>query len=143
MNTVSIEVAKELYELGWRKETTFVIIDGTDEVFYRETIEGVVFEIYKHYNAPQLHEILEVLPDQITIFDKKRNGFEGRSHYWLFYKMNVDEEMNHTNYGLYHIDYSNALSRDTLEGSEFLDKNPHDAAAKLLIWCIKNKFVTL
>lgn len=47
MNTVSIEVAKELYELGWRKEchnfligTTIYCSDLWDRKFYNEPYRG-------------------------------------------------------------------------------------------------------
>lgn len=123
MNTVSIEVAKELYELGWRKKCLFSSLKG-GEAYCNTMDDNEILNICEDYfYMPQFHEIIELLPklpyqgitadplaSQDVIFAKTESGYAIR-----FTQSDI-----------------------------FVNKtNPHDAAAKLLIWAIKNKFVTL
>ena len=138
-NCVSIEVAKELYELGWRRVGIFVY-DNEEKT---ENIQGNQYfkgeyklkelrDIKRMHEdiipAPQLHEILDLLPYII----KKDDGAK-----YSFYYLHMDEEMDKR----YRFVYENIIYG--LFGRSDWNENPHDAAAKLLIWCIKNKFVTL
>lgn len=118
-NTVSLEVAKELFEIGWRKECGFFYFKEeiyTSELWDRRETNGEYIE------APQLHEILDSLPYKISI--------EAAN---VFFKMEIFEDD-------YRIGY---YEFDQYPWGEQISENPHDAAAKLLIWCVKNNYVTL
>lgn len=126
-NTVSIEVAKQLKEAGWRKRTYFCytrlhesssMFDDNVEVnnYYVESVDTSRGGWFAY--APQLHEILDELPklpyqgsavdplaSQDVIFAKTESGYAIRF----------------------------------TQSSIFVSKNnPHDAAALLWIWCVKN-----
>lgn len=147
LQTVSLEVAKKIFETGWRKRTYFEYdcsgAQGGD--YYPDPRPD--YDLKQSYirskpplKAPQFHEILEELPDQITVLDKKAGSY---NHYWLFYKMNVDAEMNHAKNGFYYMDYSNYLARENLKGSCHSSNNMHDLAALLWIWCVDNGYISL
>lgn len=129
MNTVSLEVAKELFEIGYDKNTQFEYdlpgFQGAD--YYPDP--RINYPIKQSYirpkpvlRAPQIHEILDSLPYMISIGTKN-----------VFFKMEIFEDD-------YRIGY---YEFDQHPWGEQISENPHDAAAKLLIWCIKNNYVTL
>lgn len=138
MNTVSIEVAKELYELGWKRAGIFVY-DNEEKIeniqanqyFKGEYKLKELRDVKRMHediiHAPQLHEILEVLPGCIQT-EKTPNTD--------FYYLTIGKDD-----GYYVINYENLDCKS--RGESEWNTNPHDTAAKLLIWCIKNKFVTL
>lgn len=129
-NTVSLEVAKKLKEAGWRKETYFMYFienyhNRGKEVLVQCTpgIESLGdYPEYSNIAAPQLHDLLEELPYKISI---------GTAN--IFFKMDIFEDN-------YHIGY---YEFGEYPWGEQINENPHDAAAKLLIWCVKNNYITL
>lgn len=130
MNTVSLEVGKELFELGWRKECGFFYFKEkiyTSELFDRRETNGEYIE------AQQLHEILEVLEIHhnlgVPTIGKCNSGDEYNA-YFIHWRSVWEEHKFH-----------HLLDNNTVPMC--LSKNPHDAAAKLLIWCIKNNYVTI
>lgn len=140
-NTVSLEVAKELFELGWKKETLLYyghklaliheMRDGqmmTENSYFMSPVELVCLQdntqMYRtKFSAPQFHEIIELLP---------KLPYQGTAIDPLAYQ---DVIFAKTESG-----YAIRFSQSDI----FVSKtNPHDAAAQLLIWCVKNQFVTL
>lgn len=116
--TVSLELAKELFELGWKKKTYFALV----KIASVYTIQRSDMPFDDVIPAPQLHEILDVLPYKISI---------GTAN--VFFKMEIFEDD-------YRIGY---YEFNEYPWGEQISENPHDAAAQLLIWCVKNNFVTL
>jgi len=142
--TCSAKLAKELHELGWRKETTFYYgnkltlikemregqMMGENSYFMSPRLEVICsqneFQMYRaKFSAPQFHEIVEVLPFRI-------------GEYFLEFSKDGYEVSKET---FYDARYQEVFAGPCLRFEE--NKNPHNAAAKLLVWCIKNKFVTL
>lgn len=122
-NTVSLEVAKELKELGWKKKCYWFYGDNEGEfVIYNSSMycrDGNSNDL----ESPQLHEIIELLPklpyqgtaadplaSQDVIFAKTEAGYAIRFS-------QSDIFVNRT--------------------------NPHDAAALLWIWCVKEGHISL
>lgn len=126
-NTVSLEVAKKLKEAGWKKETIFHWAkDGEQDEDIAEWIiqysEDDSLTCWESWNAPQIHEILEELPDQIE--DEK----------WGWYGLNLYQ------YGGEYTAYYQS-HEDPLKGTTHCGENPHDACALLWIWCKENKYI--
>lgn len=133
MNTVSLDVAKELQALGWKKQTYFCWTRlHESSSYFDDNIESNNFYIepidisrggFVAY-APQLHEILELLPGELENEE-------------CVYSLTVDKDEKD-----YMVSYDDLYGDKSIGHSEW-NKNPHDAAAKLLIWCVKNNYITL
>lgn len=132
-NTVSLEVAQELHDIGWRKHCNFLVYTSIEQngnkivcMEDKFALSAMALGDIKDGGAglwlPQLHEILEVLPYMISI---------GTAN--IFFKMEIFEDD-------YRIGY---YKFGEYPRGEQISKNPHDAAAQLLIWCVKNNYVTL
>jgi hypothetical protein len=124
--TVSLEVAKQLKEAGWKKETYFHYDSNMSGEYnaYPSQRGGIQLGYFRQVptlKAPQLHEILEELPKlpymgrsidplaaQDVIFAKTESGYAVR-----FTQSSIFVSQN----------------------------NPHDAAALLWIWW-KNNFTS-
>lgn len=123
-NTVSLEVAKKLKEAGWEKKCYWFYGDNEGEfVIYNSSMycrDGNSNDL----ESPQLHEILEELPATLTV---DGIDFDLKMIKQLWEDLIITYEFYYESIGF--IPTPNV--------------NPHDAAAKLLIWAVENKFVTL
>lgn len=139
-NTVSLEVAKKLKDTGWESHTYFEYdlpgYAGAD--YYPDP--RINYPIKQSYirpkpvlPAPQLHEILEVLEIHYNLGVPtvgKCNGGDEYNAYFIHWRSVWGEHKFH-----------HLLDNNTVPMC--LSENPHDAAAKLLIWCVKNNYITL
>lgn len=136
-NHVSIQIAKELYQLGWRKHCNFLVYtsiqEGGDKIICMEdkfALSGMALGDIKDDGTgnwlPQLHEILPLLPESFYCFT---NGFKKT------YVLGMDKSVKG-----FRCFYADIESNECLVN--YTDKNPHDAAAKLLMWYVKNHHVT-
>lgn len=136
-NTVSLDVAKELFELGWKHETLLVYIGEPQPISrvpeYRLGFTKAYSHLANDIYAPQIHEILEVLEIHYNLGVPtvgKCNGGDEYNAYFIHWRSVWGEHKFH-----------HLLDNNTVPMC--LSENPHDAAAKLLIWCVKNNYITL
>lgn len=126
MNTVSLEVAKKLKEAGWEKKSLFCSQKNKEHLFLLKTVQAHndYFPVKRKdiLVRPQLHEILEELPDKIT---------HGTAN--MFLKVEKFED----DYIVGYYEFSE------YPWGEQKNENPHDAASLLWIWCVENGYISL
>jgi len=126
--TVSLEIAKQLKEVGWSKRCLYAY--ETSPLMRGSTFiqdEDYKSTSYKpsHVQAPMLHEILEELPKKIIIDENEYllsilYHFEGDGEFEVAYM----DELFH-NYKF------------------FSGENPQDTCALLWLWAVKEGYITL
>lgn len=131
-NTVSLEVAQLLKENGWEQDAwkgkQYCVgywEKEWDILCCMNCIED--FNDYEFINAPQLHDILDELPEYV---DKPDTGGYDYKRYFL----SIEKED-----GTYCACYDNDVFESIL--FDFTDPNPHNAAALLWIELKKNNFL--
>jgi len=129
---VSLELAKRMKELGWKKETYFYWINISDE---RNTWDIVDYyhrglKILKSYIAPFFAEIWEELPMTIEKQVDDRLGFFDLT----MIKNNKNETII--------VYFSEILKRRLREGNKpCFDINPAEAAGEMWCWLVENKYL--
>jgi hypothetical protein len=143
MKTIEFETAKKLDELGvkknayfvwfidnynWENEQTLGIIDIYNEAIFDMDLNPDTIvprtEIKGYYPAYTLDEILEMLPRRI----KDNYG------YCFLIIGKIDDQGIGLSYSRIPVADGHII--------EFRGKNPAEAAAQLLIWCIENNYIT-
>jgi hypothetical protein len=130
--TVSPEIGKELMDAGFPQNTIYFCDTTTNMVLNREMHieETNKTETYR-VALPTSEEILELLPKEI-VYENRFKGYEHPVQASFILGISGDE---------YFVSYR----VNSLYGSFVHAENANklvDALGKLLIWCIKNGYVT-
>lgn len=120
--TISFDIAKQLKEAGWSKICAH---------YFCEYPEKFIVPIVAGYDedglqAPQMHEILEELPEKI---DTPK----------IEVRMEITNKGRHAKYQRYN------KKTGEKDGCFYAvnDSNPHNNCALLWLWCVKEGYITL
>lgn len=143
---IDLNYAKKLKELGARQASYYYVkelkrfsgektnyIQPFDELFFGNSLADFIKEIPKHgyCSAFITNELMEILPEKIKANDMEYGLYTSKTR-------NLDNEI------IYHCYYMCEsliveYRRDIIESNT--DEKLSNALAKLLIWCIENKYV--
>lgn len=126
----TIELCQKMKELGWKKETTFYwrveIDDGEEypEVWFGDFEERLGLE---KITSPTLQEILEELPNYVSVVSCGGGRFGERANYLAIENVHSRE-----------LWVKNPDRSVGINWEEFRDRNPVNACAELWIYLKEN-----
>lgn len=123
--TVSLEIAKQLKEAGWKKRCFFAYSKQQYVYAQNEDYQETSYDP-SNLQAPQMHEILEELPEKI---DTPK----------IEVRMEITNKGRHAKYQRYN------KKTGEKDGCFYAvnDSNPHNNCALLWLWCVKEGYITL
>lgn len=139
--TADYALCKELYDLGVRIDSYFGwawnYAGNSQEKVWSVKPNTALFCCT--YPAPQLHELLDVMPTYIEF--REREIPHGLTTDSAFFTLEMDEDATKDNTKFYRAryEYEGVRDRETIRIDE--DPNPANAVIKTLIWLIKEELV--